>query len=102
MGVAGFSALLHVVLHVRIFLWLKDIVDEATEVAVAKSINSSVKRYAVFKSVVNTINTSTCNWRKWIFLLGITLNMKIPGMIMPNNFNGELPNERCPVMLVCF
>ena len=80
MGVAGFSALLHVVLHVRVFFWFKD-VDDATGDAVAESVNSSVKRYAVFNSVVNTIETITwgigmllpsgSDWRKWTFLLGV-------------------------------
>jgi hypothetical protein len=111
MGVAGFSALLHVVLHVRVFFWFKD-VDDATGDAVAESVNSSVKRYAVFNSVVNTIETITwgigmllpsgSDWRKWTFLLGVVLNMRIPGMIMPNDFHGELSNEWRPVMLVCF
>jgi hypothetical protein len=101
MGVAGFSALLHVVLHVRVFFWFKDVDDNATGGdAVAESANSSVKRYAVFNSVVNTIETITwgigmllpsgSDWRKWIFLLGVVLNMRILGMIMLNDFHGEL------------
>jgi hypothetical protein len=107
MGVAGFSALLHVVLHVRVFFWFKDVDDNAATTggdAVAESVNSSVKRYAVFNSVVNTIETITwgigmllpsgSDWRKWIFLLGVVLNMRIPGMIMPNDFHGELVERR--------
>jgi hypothetical protein len=33
---------------------------------------------------------SGSDWRKWTFLLGVVLNMRIPGMIMPNDFHGEL------------
>ena len=97
MGVAGFSALLHLVLHVRVRYWFKD-ADEAGGDAAA-SVNSSVKRYAAFNSVLNAIETITwgigmllpkgSDWRKWIFLLGVVLNMRIPGMIMPNDFHGE-------------
>ncbi len=100
MGMAMFAALLHVVLHVRVWIWFKD-ADMSTTGDAAGSVGISVKRYAVFNTVMNILETFTwgvgmclpngSGWRKWIFLFGVVLNMRIPGMIMPNDFHGE-PN----------
>ena len=93
MGVAAFVALLHVALHARVWYWFAAGGEE-------ESVNYAVKRYAVFITLMNSIeviiwgvgmglpNEST--WRGWIFLVGILLNLRLPRGFMPNDFHGEL------------
>jgi hypothetical protein len=90
MGVAGFVALLHMALHARVWFWFKD----GGEV---NSVNWSVKRYAMFTTVMNTFEAINwaigfslpleSTWRGWIFLIGILLNMRLPRGFMPNDFH---------------
>ena len=101
MGVAMFAALLHVALHIRVWCWFRN--------AEAGTVNSSVKRYAVFNAVMNIFEALTWavgimapslplaaqhlpdggDWRKWVFLGGLIFNVRLPGAIMPNDFHSE-------------
>ena len=90
MGVAGFVALLHMMLHIRVWFWFND----GGEV---NTVNWSVKRYAVFTTIMNLFE-ATCwgvglslplesKWRGWVFLFGILLSMRLPRGFMPNDFH---------------
>mmetsp|Transcript_20528 Transcript_20528/g.43114 ORF Transcript_20528/g.43114 Transcript_20528/m.43114 type:complete len:619 (-) Transcript_20528:106-1962(-) len=90
MGVAMFVALLHVALHARVWYWFQ----VGGEV---DSVNYAVKRYAVFITVMNTLEAIT--WavgmslkldsamRPWVVLVGIILNLRLPQGFMPNDFH---------------
>ena len=90
MAVAGFVALLHMMLHARVWYWFKDGGQMNT-------VNWSVKRYAVFTTIMNVIEAINwfigmslpleSDWRGWVFLSGILLNMRLPRGFMPNDFH---------------
>ncbi|KAL7486785.1 hypothetical protein ACHAW6_012395 [Cyclotella cf. meneghiniana] len=90
MGVAGFVALLHMALHARVWYWFQEGGD-------VNSVNWSVKRYAVFTTLMNVLEAINwavgialpleSSWRGWVFLLGILLNMRLPRGFMPNDFH---------------
>lgn len=92
MAVAMFVALLHVALHCRVWYWFQAGGEDG-------SINDSVKRYAVFIVVMNTVEMvnwgvgmalpNESKWRGWVFLVGILLNLRLPRGFMPNDFHGE-------------
>jgi hypothetical protein len=93
MGVGMFVAFLHVALHARVWYWFM-------EGGESGSVNWSVKRYAMFTTLVNTLEM--VNWlvgmslplessaRPWIFLVGVILNLRLPKGFMPNDFHGTL------------
>lgn len=98
MGVAGFVALMHMMLHIRVWFWFKD----GGEV---NTVNWSVKRYAVFTTIMNLFE-ATCwgvglslplesKWRGWVFLFGILLSMRLPRGFMPNDFIQHVANVEC-------
>jgi hypothetical protein len=90
MAVAAFVALLHMLLHARVWFWFK-------EGGQVNSVNWSVKRYAVFTTIMNILEATTwfvgmslpleSEWRGWVFLVGILLNMRLPRGFMPNDFH---------------
>ena len=90
MAVAGFVALLHMLLHARVWWWFK-------EGGQVNTVNWSVRRYAVFTTIMNILEaTNWCigmtlplesEWRPWVFLIGIVLNMRLPRGFMPNDFH---------------
>lgn len=90
MAVAGFVALLHMLLHARVWYWFK-------EGGQVNSVNWSVKRYAVFTTTMNMLEAAVwcvgmslpleSTWRGWVFLVGIVLNMRLPRGFMPNDFH---------------
>ena len=109
MGVAMFVAFLHVALHARVWYWFNHASvwnvnkngnngnegrDDSTN-----SMNQSVKRYAIFIAVMNTLEMinwavgmslpNESHWRPWIFLMGFVLNLRLPRGFMPNDFHGE-------------
>jgi len=90
MGMAAFVAALHAALHGRVWYWFR-------EGGEPDSVNYSVKRYAVFITVMNTLEIITWGvgmwlpnesaFRPWIFLIGILLNLRLPRGFMPNDFH---------------
>lgn len=90
MAVAGFVALLHMLLHCRVWYWFK-------EGGPVNSVNWSVKRYAVFTTIMNMLEAANwcvgmslpleSTWREWVFLVGILLNLRLPRGFMPNDFH---------------
>lgn len=77
-------------LHARVWYWFKDGGQMNT-------VNWSVKRYAVFTTIMNVIEAINwfigmslpleSDWRGWVFLSGILLNMRLPRGFMPNDFH---------------
>jgi hypothetical protein len=90
MAVAGFVALLHILLHARVWYWFK-------EGGQVNTVNWSVKRYAQFTTLMNVLEATNWSigfnlpleseWRGWIFLFGILLNLRLPRGFMPNDFH---------------
>jgi hypothetical protein len=92
MGVAMFVALLHAVLYIRVWCWFYNAED---------TVNLSVKKYAILNTIMNTLEAITYgvgivlhnhpnggDWRKYIFLIGVILNIRLPvNAIMPNDFH---------------
>mmetsp|Transcript_19548 Transcript_19548/g.32033 ORF Transcript_19548/g.32033 Transcript_19548/m.32033 type:complete len:615 (-) Transcript_19548:2571-4415(-) len=90
MAMAMFVAMLHVLLHARVWYWF-------SEGGSPESVNYAVKRYAVFITVANSLESLTwaygCSlpqdseWRPWVILVGIILNLRLPRGFMPNDFH---------------
>jgi len=90
MGMAMFVAMLHVLLHARVWYWF-------SEGGPPESVNYAVKRYAVFITAANFLESLTwaygCSlpqdseWRPWVVLVGIILNLRLPRGFMPNDFH---------------
>jgi len=88
--VAMFIAFLHVALHARVWYWFQAGGESG-------SVNNSVKQYAVYISVMNSLEVinwavgmslpNESKWRPWIFLFGILLNLRLPRGFMPNDFH---------------
>lgn len=111
MGVAMFVAFLHVMLHGRVWFWFNHATvwkntnsnlpgrEEEEEEDDNTSIHSSVKRYAIFITVMNTLEIinwavgmslpNESQWRPWVFFMGFILNLRLPRGFMPNDFHGE-------------
>ena len=115
MGVAMFVAFLHVALHARVWYWFNYATvwngsndgsnggsgrQQQQQDDEDNSINQSVKRYAIFIAVMNTLEminwavgmslSNESRWRPWIFFVGFVLNLRLPRGFMPNDFHGEL------------
>ena len=113
MGVAMFVAFLHVALHARVWYWFNYATvwngsndgsnggsgRQQQQDYEDNSINQSVKRYAIFIAVMNTLEMikwavgmslpNESRWRPWIFFVGFVLNLRLPRGFMPNDFHGE-------------
>ena len=94
MGVAMFVALLHAALYTRVWCWFHNAEDT--------TVNLSVKNYAILNTIMNVLEALTYgvgialhnhpnygggDWRKYIFLIGVILNIRLPCAIMPNDFH---------------
>lgn len=90
MGMAMLVSMLHVLLHLRVWYWFN-------EGGPPESVNYSVKRYAVFITIANSLESVTwgigcllpqdSEWRPWVILIGIILNLRLPRGFMPNDFH---------------
>lgn len=103
MGVAMFVAFLHVALHARVWYWFNHATvwgnGNSGRQEENDSINQSVKRYAIFIAVMNSLEMinwavgmtlpNESQWRPWIFFMGFVLNLRLPRGFMPNDFHGE-------------
>jgi hypothetical protein len=102
MGVAMFVAFLHVALHARVWYWFNHATvwsNSSSSSGQQEDVDSSVKRYAIFIAVMNTLEMinwgvgihlpNESHWKPWIFFLGFVLNLRLPRGFMPNDFHGE-------------
>ena len=90
MFMAMFVAFLHVLLHARVWYWF-------SEGGPPESVNYAVKRYAVFITAANSLESLTwafgcylpqdSEWRPCIILVGIIMNLRLPRGFMPNDFH---------------
>lgn len=90
MAMAMFVAMLHALLHARVWYWF-------SEGGPPGSVNYAVKRYAVFITAANSLESLTwafgcflpqeSEWRPWVILVGIILNLRLPRGFMPNDFH---------------
>ena len=99
-----FVAFLHVALHARVWYWFNHATvwgnnEYSGGQEENDSVNQSVKRYAIFIAVMNSLEMinwavgmslpNESHWRPWIFLMGFVLNLRLPRGFMPNDFHGE-------------
>jgi len=93
MIVAAFVALLHFLLHVRVFLWFRD-TDRASELY-------AVKTYATFNMCMTSLEAiiwlvgifafpEDYDKRGCIFFAGILCSLRIPKAFLANDFHGEI------------
>ena len=92
MVLAAFVAMLHFLLHWRVWFWFKDVNPSSEMIA--------VKNYAVYIMVLTSIEvitwmigifvfSETSRFRGLVFLVAILVSFRLPRTFLPNDFHGE-------------
>ena len=92
MIVAAFVALLHFLLHARVYFWFRDVSPMSEMIC--------VKKYAAYVMVLTALETviwgtgiiflsETSKNRAYVFLVAIILSFRLPRTFLPNDFHGK-------------
>ena len=92
MVVALFVALLHFLLHLRVWYWFRD-VDPTSELISVKDYAKYVMLLTWLESIAWAVGIfvfdQESKWRVLVFFVAIILSFRLPRTFLPNDFHGE-------------